>query len=104
MLTQSVSTVLGLCLWRPELYPPGGHRLSDSGAPAVSSPRFSVLGRCAPHCGHRSADDQTPHRGHLVWRCLVATCVAGLSSTWWSIKRPPSLIISFFSRFRIGRI
>ena len=32
---------------------------------------ISALIRCAPHCGHRSAADHAPHRGHLVCDCFV---------------------------------
>ena len=32
---------------------------------------ISALIRCAPHCGHRSAADHAPHRGHLVCDCFL---------------------------------
>jgi len=55
---------------------------------------ISALVRCAPHCGHRSAADHAPQRGHLVCDCFFTT-------TWWAedsttgrnMTKAPHLII-----------
>ena len=88
----SPHAALSAWLWPPESFP-HCHRRLESAASVFASTLISALVRCAPHCGHRSADDQAPHRRHLVCRCLFTTCVAGLSSTWLGLRGLPPLII-----------
>ena len=57
---------------------------SRSCGSSSDGPSVSALIRCAPHCGHRSAPDHAPQRGHLVCGRFV-TSRAHDSPTGWNI-------------------